>query len=89
MKTSEYKAGVDFSDMLRSGQFSDLTLVCQGKEFKIHKLVACPQSPVFSAAVNGEFKVSKETDFSKAGAECGRRRPGQASFKSNSLTPKR
>ncbi|EHK24280.1 uncharacterized protein TRIVIDRAFT_54366 [Trichoderma virens Gv29-8] len=45
--------------MLRSGQFSDLTLVCQGKEFKIHKVVACPQSPVFSAAVSGEFKESQ------------------------------
>ncbi|UKZ80326.1 hypothetical protein TrVFT333_008084 [Trichoderma virens FT-333] len=52
-------AGVDFKSMLRSGQFSDLTLVCQGKEFKIHKVVACPQSPVFSAAVSGEFKESQ------------------------------
>lgn len=53
-------AGVDFRTMLRSGQFSDLMLVCQGKEFKIHKVVACPQSPVLSAAVSGEFKVSRE-----------------------------
>jgi hypothetical protein len=53
-------AGVDFKTMLRSGQFSDLTLVCEGKEFKIHKVVACPQSPVLSAAVSGEFKVSRE-----------------------------
>ncbi|KAL5091713.1 hypothetical protein Trisim1_002927 [Trichoderma cf. simile WF8] len=52
-------AGVDFKTMLRSGQFSDLTLVCEGKEFKIHKVVACPQSPVLSAAVSGEFKESQ------------------------------
>jgi hypothetical protein len=51
--------GVDFAHLMHSGQFSDLTLVCQGQEFKIHKLVACPQSPVFAAAVKGEFKVSK------------------------------
>ncbi|KAL6699148.1 hypothetical protein J3F84DRAFT_365053 [Trichoderma pleuroticola] len=51
--------GVDFKTMLRSGQFSDLTLVCQGKEFKIHKVVACPQSPVLSAAISGEFKESQ------------------------------
>ncbi|KAL7944211.1 hypothetical protein V8C42DRAFT_326164 [Trichoderma barbatum] len=44
--------------MLRSGQFSDLTLVCQGEEFKIHRVVACPQSPVLSAAISGEFKES-------------------------------
>ncbi|KAL7929631.1 BTB/POZ protein [Trichoderma chlorosporum] len=53
------RAGVDFKSMMRSGKFSDLTLICQGKEFKIHKVVACPQSPVFSAAVSGEFKESK------------------------------
>ncbi|OPB42609.1 hypothetical protein A0O28_0037280 [Trichoderma guizhouense] len=52
-------AGVDFKTMLRSGQFSDLMLVCEGKEFKIHKVVACPQSPVLSAAVSGEFKESQ------------------------------
>ncbi|KAL7792146.1 hypothetical protein V8C37DRAFT_380910 [Trichoderma ceciliae] len=50
---------IDFSQLMRSGQFSDLTLVCQGQDFKIHKLVACPQSPVFAAAVKGEFKEAQ------------------------------
>ena len=52
-------AGVDFRDLLRSGQFSDLTVVCRGTEFKLHKVIACLQSPVFLAAVNSDFKVSK------------------------------
>ncbi|KAM0257340.1 hypothetical protein ACHAQJ_004427 [Trichoderma viride] len=51
--------GVDFASLLQSGQFSDLTVVCKGQEFKIHKLVACPQSPVFAAAVKGEFKEAQ------------------------------
>ncbi|KAH6610059.1 hypothetical protein Trco_000079 [Trichoderma cornu-damae] len=54
-----FQAGIDFRQLMRSGQFSDLTLVCQGQEFKIHKLVACPQSPVFAAAVKGEFKYQE------------------------------
>jgi speckle-type POZ protein len=52
------KNGVDFAHLMKSGQFSDLKLVCQGKEFNIHKLVACPQSPVIAAALQGDFKVS-------------------------------
>lgn len=52
-------AGVDFRDLLRSGQFSDLTVVCRGIEFKLHKVIACLQSPVFLAAVNSDFQEGR------------------------------
>jgi hypothetical protein len=55
-------AGVDFRDLLRSGQFSDLTVVCRGIEFKLHKVIACLQSPVFLAAVNSDFQVRSRED---------------------------
>ncbi|UKZ83153.1 hypothetical protein TrVFT333_010958 [Trichoderma virens FT-333] len=45
--------------MLRSGQFSDLTLFCNGKEFEIHKVAAYQQSHVFSAAISAQFRESK------------------------------
>ncbi|KAL6880829.1 BTB/POZ protein [Trichoderma novae-zelandiae] len=52
-------AGVDFRHLLRSGQFSDLTVVCRGTEFKLHKVIACLQSPVFLAAVNSDFQEGR------------------------------
>ncbi|KAM0512996.1 hypothetical protein ACHAPE_008356 [Trichoderma viride] len=50
-----FTSGIDFIHLMRSGQYSDVTLVCQGKEFQIHKLVVCSQSPVIAAALKGEF----------------------------------
>lgn len=52
--------GIDFAHLMNSGQFSDLTLVCQDQKFKIHKLVACAQSSVIATALKGEFKVSND-----------------------------
>lgn len=43
--------------LLHSGDYSDLTLTCQGEVFKLHKAVVCPQSPVIATAVRGNFKV--------------------------------
>lgn len=65
------RAAIDFTQLMTSGQFSDLKLVCQGQEFKIHKLVACSQSSVIAAALKGEFKVSNDgaASFGKAGSE--------------------
>ncbi|RFU76155.1 hypothetical protein TARUN_6097 [Trichoderma arundinaceum] len=51
--------GVDLRQLMQSGQFSDLTFVCQGQEFKIHKLVVCSQSPVLAAAIKGQFKEAQ------------------------------
>lgn len=31
-------------DMMKSGEYSDLQISCEGILFKVHKLVVCPQS---------------------------------------------
>jgi hypothetical protein len=48
----------NISQLLHSPEYSDLTLQCQGREFKVHKVVVCTQSRVLAAAVQGEFEVS-------------------------------
>lgn len=45
--------------MLDTGLYSDLTLRCGSKGFKVHKAVVCAQSDFFSDACKLEgFKVS-------------------------------
>ncbi len=52
-------SNLDLTAFLRSGQFSDMTLVCAGgKEFKVHRLVMCSMSPVLAAAMAGPYEVS-------------------------------
>lgn len=34
--------------LLSSEKYSDLTIVCQGRQFKVHKAILCPQSDVIS-----------------------------------------
>lgn len=36
------------SKLLESEKYSDLTIVCQGRQFKVHKAILCPQSDVIS-----------------------------------------
>lgn len=45
--------------LLGSGSFSDLTLVCDGREIQVHKAIVCPQSPVLAAAISGEYEVGQ------------------------------
>lgn len=69
---------------------SDLTLVCEEQEFKIHKAVVCPQSPVLAAAANGHFQVSR--DELRAGGQALKfetRRPRLASSTFKGLTDSR
>lgn len=43
---------------LQSGDYSDLTIKCNGKEFQVHKFVLCTQSAFFAKAVKkGAFEV--------------------------------
>ncbi|KAF4946242.1 hypothetical protein FGADI_11319 [Fusarium gaditjirri] len=49
---------VDGIDRAReSGEFTDFTLACDGRDIKVHKIIICSQSPVFRAACAGQFKV--------------------------------
>jgi hypothetical protein len=36
--------------LLKSAKYSDLTLVCKGKEFCVHRAVLCPKSTFFDTA---------------------------------------
>lgn len=58
----EFAAGVQtvvetVKVLLATGQFSDLTLVCQDKQFFVHRGIVCSRSPVWAAATEGKFKV--------------------------------
>jgi hypothetical protein len=43
--------------LMGSEKYSDLKLVCQRQEFKVHKAIVCTQSPVLAAACDGYFQV--------------------------------
>ncbi|KGQ06615.1 Speckle-type POZ protein-like protein [Beauveria bassiana D1-5] len=51
--------GPNLGHLLKSGQFSDLTLVCRDQEFNVHKAVVCAQSQVLAAAIREPFQASK------------------------------
>lgn len=52
-----FARGLNFGHLLKTGQYSDLTLACQGKEFKVHKVVVCSQSEVLAATIREPFQV--------------------------------
>ncbi|KAI1046018.1 hypothetical protein LB505_010771 [Fusarium chuoi] len=39
-----------------TGEFTDFTLACNGRNIEVHKIIICSQSPVFRAACAGQFK---------------------------------
>ncbi|KAI9832043.1 MAG: hypothetical protein M1819_004587 [Sarea resinae] len=47
------------SEVTRSketGQYSDLTIICGSRQFKVHRNIVCPQSKFFEVACNSGFK---------------------------------
>ena len=47
----------DFESLVGAEEYSDMKIKCQGREFKVHKVVVCTQSPVLAAALRGPFEV--------------------------------
>jgi hypothetical protein len=42
--------------LMESKKYSDLTLLCGGREFAVHRAIVCPRSPFFDAACGGCFE---------------------------------
>lgn len=38
------------STLMASAKYSDLSLVCGGREFAVHRTIICPRSPFFDVA---------------------------------------
>ncbi|CAH0055329.1 unnamed protein product [Clonostachys solani] len=56
MSTRQEPEDFDFmSALLLFGKYSDFKLRCQDVEFQLHKSVVCMQSPMFAAALDGNF----------------------------------
>ncbi|TQV97278.1 hypothetical protein V2A60_000099 [Cordyceps javanica] len=51
--------GPNFANLLKTGQYSDLKLICGGREFHVHRVVVCLQSDVLAAAIRGPFQEAK------------------------------
>ena len=45
------------SRVMKSGEYSDLTILCEDQTFSVHKVVVCSQSKVLAAAMKKGFKV--------------------------------
>lgn len=48
---------VDIGRLYETRYFSDLTIVCGDREWKMHRSVVCFQSEFFMKACTGEFLV--------------------------------
>ncbi|EED11743.1 conserved hypothetical protein [Talaromyces stipitatus ATCC 10500] len=42
-------------------EFSDLTIVCEGVKYEVHKAIICSQSPVLHAACTGGFQANESS----------------------------
>ena len=41
------------TQLFETGQFSDYTIQCEGTEFKVHRVVLAPKSPVLMSVMAG------------------------------------
>lgn len=48
-------------DLLKNGKYSNMSIVCQGVEFKLHRSIVCNGSPMLDAALRGQLKVVEDT----------------------------
>lgn len=54
---SEVSPRSTWRDAAVSTKYSDLTLVCEEREFKVHRVVVCAQSTVLAAACDRNCQV--------------------------------
>ncbi|EGX54029.1 hypothetical protein AOL_s00004g62 [Orbilia oligospora ATCC 24927] len=48
---------------LESGKYSDFTVICGPKEWKVHRAIICPQSEYFSTVCDSSFKEAKNAEI--------------------------
>ncbi|KAH6623783.1 BTB/POZ protein [Chaetomium tenue] len=62
-KATKHKDRDEFLSSLdrlyKEGTYSDLTVTCGGKEYKVHKAIICLRSSFFETACSGPFKKGK------------------------------
>lgn len=46
--------------MLNTGNFSEFTIVCGGRDFHVHRSIIYADSHFFKSVAHGKFKVSTE-----------------------------
>ncbi|KAI3392590.1 hypothetical protein diail_5464 [Diaporthe ilicicola] len=51
---------VNLHSLLTSGEFSDLKILCESREFAVHKAILCAQSRVIRAECKGDFEESRQ-----------------------------
>ncbi|KAK6810547.1 hypothetical protein RU639_013718 [Aspergillus parasiticus] len=70
-QTASSPCGRRASDVLmkiwEEREFSDLTIICNGSRFEVHKAVVCSQSPVLRAACGGNFKEAQSGEYKMIG----------------------
>ncbi|KAG4261291.1 hypothetical protein FPRO03_11842 [Fusarium proliferatum] len=47
------------ADLLKTGDYSDLTISCGKDQYRVHKAIICPRSHFFKAACDGKFKEAQ------------------------------
>lgn len=50
-----------FKRLYASNDYADVTIICQGREFKAQKFCLCAQSEVLQNTLGGNFKEAKES----------------------------
>lgn len=48
------------SELFKTGDFSDLLIRCNDREFRVHRAIVCPRSKFFQKACTGGFNVCTE-----------------------------
>ncbi|KAG4433158.1 hypothetical protein IFR05_011371 [Cadophora sp. M221] len=52
-----------FSGIYKSGKYSDFSIICSDRRWKIHKAIVCPQWHALDAALDGNFKESQVGEY--------------------------